>query len=461
LYYKAGRYDDVLTLLEQSPDWGAKDLSDLFVTSPFEDGDISVMWLHTPGESPLPVPYLAASSLAATGQKAAAQKIDDAVLNHYPGLDRGYELLLSLNGTNAIPRLNELFSRDQFEERPLIWKAHLLRQQNQLTEAEKTIRQAIAIDPSDGEEGRGDRMRAYSELAAILAARGDNKDADDYSNVVKSIRLSEDADQFYTAGLLKHAIGMYEQALNYFSDAYCIQSRLAVQLAALGKISEAEEHYRRAYELMPDSFGRVESHCFGCERVFDGERAQSIAEKVFVQLAAERPNKPQVHYLLGYLRQEEERYNEALTNYMTAVRLDPDYLNAWVKAQEVSAQTLMPPQKRDEIAFSILRLDPLQRHAQADFQRVNNLNGLWTAVVDAASHQPPSDSGLLTLDASKSTIEKKQNEPSTGQQMMQVETMQQIQMQRQNLTPAIAVGQTPFVRVAGQMILNNNDSLGE
>ncbi len=458
LYYKAGRYDDVLTLLKQSPDWGAKDLSDLIVASPFEDGDISMVWLHTPGESPLPVPFMAASSLAATGQKAAAEKIDDAVLNHYPGLDRGYELLLSLEGTNAIPRLDELFARDQFEERPLIWKAHLLRQENRLDDAEKVIHQAIAIDPSDGEEGRGDRMRAYSELAAILAARGDSKDANDYSNVVKSIRLSEDADQFYTAGLLKNAIGMYEQALNYFSDAYCIQSRLAVQLSALGDNAAAEEHYRRAYELMPDSFGRVESHCFGCERVFDGERAQSIAEKVFVQLAAERPNKPQVHYLLGYLRQEEEHYNEALTNYLTAVRLDPDYLNAWVKIQDVSEQTLMPPQERDNIAFNILRLDPLQRHAQANFQQISNLGGLWMAVASAVSHQPSPATDLFTLGASKSAIERKQSEPASAQQMTQVEMMQQMQTGRENLSPALAVGQTPFVRVAGEMIMNNSES---
>jgi tetratricopeptide (TPR) repeat protein len=455
LYYKAGRYDDVLTLLQQSPDWGAKDLSDLFDTALFDESDVSVAGLHTPGESPLPVPFLAASSLAATGQPAAAQKIDEALLNHNPGLDRGYELLLSLKGTNAIPRLDELFARDQFEERPLIWKAHLLRQENRLAEAEKIIRQAIAIDPSDGEEGRGDRMRAYVELAGILDARGDRKEADDYRKVVKAIRLSEDADQFYTAGLLKHAIGMYEQALDYFSDAYCIQSRLAVQLAALGKIAEAEEHYRRAYELMPDSFGRVESHCFGCERVFDGERAQSIAEKVFVQLAAERPNKPQVHYLLGYLRQEEEHYNAALTNYLTAVRLDPDYLNAWVKVQEVSEQTLLSPQKRDEIAFSILRLDPLQRHAQADYQRISNLSGLWTAVADAVSYQPPRATNLLALAASQSALEKKVAAPATGELMINSEVIQQAQEQSENLSPARAVGQTPFVRVAGEMIMNN------
>lgn len=460
LYYKAGRYEDVLTLLEQSPDWGAKDLSDLFHTSPFEE-DISVMWLHTEGASPLPVPFMAASALAATGQKAAAQKINDAVLNEYPGLDRGYELLLLLNGTNAIPRLDELFARDQFEERPLIWKAYLLRQENQLAAAEKTIRQAIVIDPSDGEEGRGDRMRAYAELAEILAARGDDKDANDYRNVVKSIRLSEEADQFYTAGLLKHAITMYEQALTYFSDAYCIQSRLAIQLAALGENAQAEEHYRRAYELMPDSFGRVESHCFGCERVFAGQQAQSIAEKVFIQLAARRPDKPQVHYLLGYLRQEQERYNEALTNYLMAVQLDPDYLNAWVKIQEVSEQTLMAPKERDEIVFNILRLDPLQRHAHADFQRVSNLNGLWTAVAKAATDQSPIPANLFPLEASRSALEKKTEAPSE-QQMAQVEFMEQMQMERQNLSPAQAVGQTSFIHVAGEMILNyNNNSWSE
>ncbi len=458
LYYKAGRYDDVLTLLQESPNWGAKDLSDLFGPSwGNSDDGVTVMWLHT-GSSSLPVAYLAASALADKGQKEAARKITDALLDQDPGSDRGYELLLLLNGTNAVPRLDELFARDQFEERPLIWKAHLLRQQNQLTEAEKIIRQAIAIDPSDGEEGRGDRMRAYAELADILDASGNKKDADGYREIVKAIRLSEDADQFYQAGLLKPAIKMYEKALGHFSDAYCIQSRLAIQLAALGQNAEAEEHYRRAYELMPDSFGRVESHCFGCEKAFDGEHAQNIAEKVFSQLAVERPDKPQVHYLLGYLRQEQERYNAGLTNYLTAVRLDADYLNAWVKAQEVSEQTLMPAKERDEIVFNILRLDPLQRHAHADFKRVSNLSGLWAAVSNATGHQPPHSSHLLTLDASKSALDKKEaSSPSTGRRM-QLEMIEQMRTERKDLSPALAIGQTPFVAVAAQMIMNNNDS---
>jgi tetratricopeptide (TPR) repeat protein len=221
LYYKAGRHDDVLLLLQNSPDWGARDLSDLFEAEPWADDQHSFMDLYV-HSSPLPVPYMAAAALAARGRTEEAQRIDDALLDNAPALDRGYELLISLKGTNAIPQLDEMFKADQFQTRPLIWKAHLLQQEGQLEQAEKIVRQAITIDPSDGEEGRGDRMRAYAELADIREARGDQKEADFYRQIVQAIRVSEDADQFYMAGLLKRAVAMYEQGLDHFADAYCI-----------------------------------------------------------------------------------------------------------------------------------------------------------------------------------------------------------------------------------------------
>ena len=452
LYHQAGRPAEVLRLLDQSPDWGVRDVSELFDLNNDNDG-VNLMWLHT-GSSPIPVPYLAADALLAAGRTNEAQKIDDALLDHFPGLDRGYELLIALQGTNAYPKLTELFQRDQFEERPLIWQAHLLRSQNRLEEAEKVCRQAVAIDPSDGEEGRGDRMRVYAELAEIRAARGDAKEATFFREVVQAIRLSEDADQFYQAGLLKRAIGMYEKGLNHFADAYCIQSRLAIQLSALGLNEQAEEHYRRAYELMPDSFGRVESHCFGCERAFDGEHAQSIAEKVFTKIAAERPDKPQVHYLLGYLRLEQERFNEARTNYLTAVHLDPDYLNAWIKLQEVDRQTISPPGEQDEIIANILRLDPLSRHNSLNFDRAENLAGLWQAVAAAASHLPVAVTNLYELPASRLALEKKTAAASSGMDDDNPYTYQSWRQQR--LDPAQAVANTPLVRVAGEMLSAQN-----
>ncbi|HEY3853018.1 MAG TPA: tetratricopeptide repeat protein [Verrucomicrobiae bacterium] len=458
LYHRAGREEDILALLTQSPDWGAADLSDLGNANFAISEGFSLESMHV-GMSSQPIEYLAASALMAAGKNDQVAKIVDDLLNRQPGLDRGYELLIALKGRDALPRLEQLFSRDSFEERPLIWKAHLLRQQNKLQEAEKAVRQAIAIDPSDGEEGRGDRMRAYAELADILEAGGDKKNADFYRQVVTAIRVSEDADQYYAAGLLKRAISMYEDGLSHFADAYCIQSRLAVQLASLGQNKEAEEHYRRAYELMPDSFGRVESHCFGCERVFEGEQSQGIAERVFTKLVAERPDKPQVHYLLGYLREEEERFNEARTNYEAAVRLDPDYLNAWGKLEGISEHVMMDSKEHDDIVFNLLRLDPLQRHHHHVFTQASDLTGLWNAVEAAAQRRLPIATNLMALTASKIALDKTKSSAPAGYEEMLMQS--QNQLERQSLTGGDAVAQTAFVRIAGQLLFNGVMSIEE
>ena len=137
-------------------------------------------------------------------------------------------------GAGAVTRLDQLFKLDQFEERPLIWKAKLLADSGKLEEAEKTARKAISIDPSDGEEGPGRRMMAYAVLADIREKRGDAKEATDLRSAVTAIRHSEDADRFYDAGLISRSVKMYEEALTHFANAYCIQSRLALRLVEVG-----------------------------------------------------------------------------------------------------------------------------------------------------------------------------------------------------------------------------------
>ncbi len=208
---------------------------------------------------------------------------------------------------------------------------------------------------------------------------------------------------------------------------------------------------------MPDSFGRVESHCFGCERAFDGERAQGIAEKVFEKIAAERPNKPQVHYLLGYLREEQEEYNAAASNYLDAVRLDPDYLNAWARLQGISGNILMPPRQRDEILFNILRLDPLQRHGSPQFGQASDLVGLWNTVAAGASRRPPKTPPLLTLTASKAALENKKKAPAGRFDDMMYGN--RWNSDQKGLTPGAAIAQTPFVMVAGQLFGNENNGM--
>ena len=430
VYHRAGRPADVLALLDGSVRWGVKDLAEVYTES--------VTTNHNDDYAG----YFAAAALAASGRAAEAIKINDALLDREGGCDPAYELMLQLESPKkAAARLDTLFSRDPFEPRPLIWKAKLLLDQGKLGEAEAAARRAISIDPSDGEQGRGRRMRVYSVLADIRAARGDAKEAEVLRGAVTAIRHSEDADRFYDAGLITRAVKMYEEALTHFSDVYCIQSRLALRLADLGDMAGAEEHYRRAYELMPDSFGRVESHCFGCERAFEGERAQSIAERVFMKLAATRPAKPQVHYLLGYLRFEQGRFEEALPEFRTAVKLDPDYLNAWKKLDETGEKVRLPAAERDAIQLNILRLDPLGRHSHFDGEGIVDLRAGWAALEAAGRAQIPDPKQLYPLAASARAIAEEEKNPSPRRRT----TFASANLDRQETDPAKMVAEHPFV----------------
>ncbi|HTU27700.1 MAG TPA: hypothetical protein VMF30_19975 [Pirellulales bacterium] len=396
VYYAAGRPADVLTLLTQAPWWGESDIRDMLTE-------------HSPpiaghGERPkLPLALIAARSLAAENREDEARRIATAMIFRWPAYDPGWQLALELTGVE-FPRLAEqVFERDRFEERPLIWLAKFYLGRGDLAKAADFAKQAIAIDPSDGEQGRGDRMRAYGVLAEAIKDK-DPKTAAIYDGAVKAIRMAEQADEFYAAGMLSRGIRMYRASLKLFADAYCIQSRLAVQLVEAGDLEGAAEHYQRAFELMPDSFGRVESHCFGCEGVFRGELAETVADRVFTKFVASQPNNPRVHYLLGYLRESESRGGEAVKAFREAVRLDPDYLNAWEKLLSAaeSEDGALTPAEQENAVFEILRLDPTGAHTQPDIAKVRDLARLWNALRENARRVPDLErTPLFELKAAK------------------------------------------------------------
>ncbi len=441
LYTAAGRSKDVLLLMDSAPWWNVGDLAEIHISS----GE------YTRHEHQPEIHYLAAKALAAENRTEEAIAILKFLLLVRPGYDPAYDLLISLQKEAALPFLDQLFQMDKFEERPLIWKAAIFKTQNKLDEAEKLLRQAIAIDPSDGEQGPPDRMRAYSFLADVLAAKGNNKDAAVFQNAVKAIRLSEQADTIYSAGLVSRALKMYEQSLNIFADAYCIQSRLALRYTQLGMEKAAEEHYQRAYELMPESFGRVESHCFGCEGVFDNPKGQTIAERVFTRLVSAQPNKPQIHYLLGYLKAEQGRFEEASASINKAVTLDPDYLNAWKKLQDLQEHLLLPVRRRDEIILNILRLDPLARHVSPNVSKMSDLPSLWKAAEKAAALVPVTPKQLLPLTVSQRVLEeKKKSSKNSREEDFESRIFEYSNRFAEKHDPASVVAEQEFIQSAIQ-----------
>lgn len=391
-YYRADRPHDVLTMFDAFPQWSAADLSKLPIGSGGSHDDSK------------PAAFYAAWAMLESDRPEQGLRVLDFVLDRRGGLDAAYQLLIDHDPAAAEAKLDALFARDPFEERPLIWKAILQRKAGKLDDAERTLRQAIAIDPSDGEQGKGDRMRVYGVLADVMADKGDAKQADFLRGAVRAIRLSEDADDAWQAGLLTRAIAMYEAALKHFADAYCIQSRMAIQLAELGFEEQAAAHYERAYELMPDSFGRVESHCFGCEGAFRSGAAQGIAERVFTRLLAKSPDKPQLHYLLGYLRTSQGRHGDALPAFRRAVELDPKYLNAWKSLADCEDHVAIPQEERDRAAIAIVSLDPLGRHSSPEVAKVRDVAGLYAAASSAARLRPAEPAALYPLRAAAARI---------------------------------------------------------
>jgi tetratricopeptide (TPR) repeat protein len=395
VYYNAGRWADILLLLQKAPGWGAVDL----VT-------VAGQKAYSERYTPPSLGLMAARALVETGQVDQALPILDYVLQVDAGDDGAYELLLKIGKGDLVAKLDTLYRQDQFQNRPLIWKATVLLKQGKIAEAEAACKAAIAVDPSDGETGKGNRMRVYSVMADICEAKKDTTQAEFFHKVVRAIRLSENADDFFDAGLLAQAVGMYGQALDLFSDAYCIQSRIARQLAELGRMDEAAVHYRKAFELMPVSFGRMESHCFGCERAFQGKTAVSIAEKTFTDMLAKDPTKPQISYLLGYLDMEEEKFPEALTHFQKATELDPDYINAWKQISVIGNDYQLSPDLRDEAIFNVMRLDPAGRHITPSTVNVRQLTQLWEVEVACGKAVPPPPAKLFSLDAAQQASDK-------------------------------------------------------
>ena len=219
LYVAANRAADARVLLDEAETWGGRDLKDL---------------LNAKDSLGVPLAVSAARAMAALGERETAIRIIGAAIAQFPGYDGAYELESSID-----PRALEVFARqfkaDQFEERPLIWTAVVLARDAKYTAAEQAVRAAIAVDPSDGDEGINDRMRAYSVLADILEAEEDPKAARDYREVVAAIRISEKSDELYALGLLQRAFAGYREALGHFSDAYCIQSRLRGAVEQAGR----------------------------------------------------------------------------------------------------------------------------------------------------------------------------------------------------------------------------------
>lgn len=345
-YDKLNRPKDTLFLLDNAPDWGLKDVTELYRQNYSDDQDLAMAIVH---------------ALMSGNHHTEAVKLAQLVISRKPGFDPAYETIVSIKGTDAIPYLDELFKADPFEDRPLIWKAEALRRAKRFNEAEDAARKALAVDPTDGNEPAGLRAYGYEVLAAICEAQGQNQEAMSLRNLVRAVRLAEEGDELAELKLFSEAKQRYAEATKISNDVYWIHLRLADLLMKQGQRGEAAEHYRKAYQAMPDQLGRLESECISCEEPFVGKVALQMSDQLLTELIRKDPRKPQLYYLLGQLRCSQARIPEAIKAFKKAVELDPDYLSAWIHLLQVD-RSYLSNSEYGQAYFALVRLDPRQLH---------------------------------------------------------------------------------------------------
>lgn len=392
VYVLLGDYESGLELLDQYPDWDGKvDVADL-VSVQLENDEY--------------LGYAIAEIFKHTGKRDQAEKVIRKLMYEKPGYDPAYREYLSMvSPGKAISEFEKLYRLDAFEERPLIWAAQIYLDLKEYDKAMEYLEKAVSIDPSDGEQGKGRRMRVYELMGKVHLSRGNKEKARFFENIVTSIRISERADEFYDSGFTKKSLDMYEEALSYFSDAYCIQSRLAVRQSSFGMESSALEHYQRAYELMPDSFGRMETHCLACSAIFDREDAQATAEKIFGQLMVSHPSKPQTWYMMGYLKKIQKDFTSAKVFFRKAASIDPDYINAWKQMKNIEDDIVYSPEEYDDIAINIMRLDPMSRHTYFGEHHVQKVSRLWTDLEESRVLVFPEFENIYSLKSAKARLD--------------------------------------------------------
>jgi len=391
LYLAEGRFDDVLALAEKAPWWGWSDVGE--------------HCMHEIGQDV--VAYQIAAALLGKSRVREALPIIHALLQKDVENDDYYALLVSAEGKNAIASLDELAISNPFEQRPLVWKAKVLFDEGDLEQAEKIARQALAIDPLGDEHGKENRLLVYGVLADILEKRGEEhclREASVYRGAVKAARTAEQADRLRDMSLHRQAVEKYQAALQSFPNACCIHLRLGGELERLDRKKDAVAHYQRAFELMPETFGRRQSHCRGCARIFEEEPARQLAEQTFLQYTKTHPENPRTYYLLGRVYQAAGKDAEALRNYRIAVKLDPQYYAACSELADLARQVEPPGDEEAEIALAIWVLPHQRPFAIEPAWAIRDLPRLWSIVEDRLRRSTPIADQLWPLPAAAEVL---------------------------------------------------------
>jgi tetratricopeptide (TPR) repeat protein len=384
IYYGTNRPNDILTLLKEFPRWSAEDLAGLGTVFGARDTQV-------------PLTYYAAWAFAKTGQRdLAVRTLQQCALQTY-GCEEVYVLLSELTGADSLPLYDELINGYPFASRPLMGKAGLLIKLGKFDEAEKYLRQAIALDPSDSQAPVGHRFKAYEMLAGVLSQKHDEAGAAFCKLKLKAVRVSEEADRLFGVGLLPQAAALYEQALAISATDFVTADRLGQCYARMGRTDLAVARYRTAYELMPQGFGPATDPPNECNELFFQTSLMDLGLAVLTR-ASQKPHAgASVSYVKGCIEEGKDNKAAAVKDFAKSTEEDPNFYNAWKKMSD-NAETTLDPVTAEKVSYTMISLKPPAESLDARPELVRDLKTFYTVIMSRIKVVPhPSATSILHL----------------------------------------------------------------
>lgn len=365
VYAEAGRYQDALTIAEKGP-WRTHDIA--FVGSGFNGA-----------EQGLIPPYLdLAKSFDAIGQRTKALPLIKYTLKVRPQLDQAYAELLKNTPEGASDEILAIEKRAPWLATPLVWEAQLLFNRGDAEGAERTLRKAIAMEPVRTSGSGEDRARPYRLLAQVLKNKSDVQSAAAANRIADGRILSERAETAESVGMYAKAKDMLSKAIADDPNDYYSKVMLAKALQELGESDASRALVLQGLELL-SSQGDRDTDMWPNDTALD--TAPDIAEQAFRNVIQHNPSNVYAHYLLGYVYWNNDRFEQAASEWEKCLALRPDYAPAASHlATDTPTFVHVPNAIRDQAYIALLSANPDALALGTMPSQVTDYKRLWNLV---------------------------------------------------------------------------------
>jgi|GEM_PF-3242438 len=340
LYYRLGRYEDVLTFLEKFATWDATDLRRIIRAEP---GNFR--------------PYeIVAKSLEKVGRHEEASRVALYGLWQNPGDDGAYALFLELQPNAAEATFRKLADAFPLTCRPNLWIAEILLRRSELVSAETYAKKAVDQDPDDIEAfGRPTRFKVFAVLSEIYRKTGRTDDAKLLDRYPQANGLTAQASEYDEVGLNQTAIDLYRQELAVLPNDFEVRLALVKTEIKMGRPSDADKDLKEAILNIPNRSAATLGYRYGV-----GFPQEFISNPVLSEALAEgvrrSPGNAALSANLGLVHQLTHQTSAAVGSYMRSVDLDPDCVDAWQGI--ASLREIAPPQYVENADLNLVRLNP-------------------------------------------------------------------------------------------------------